>query len=71
MMDQSEIKRLILQRRAECGLGLCGGCEPIARWLFKNYNVVTSPSYVAQVIKERDDAMMNPVLSKVVAPYTE
>ena len=45
------IRRLILQRRRECGIGLCGSCEAIARWLFKNHNIVTSTDFVARVLR--------------------
>ena len=52
-MTQQEIKLLIINRRKECGLGLCGRYEAIANWLFKNYNVVTSTDYIAYVINNR------------------
>lgn len=54
-MEACEIKRLILERHRECGIGLCGRFEVIARWLFREHNILTSDSYVAKVIAEVDD----------------
>ena len=51
-MTTLEIKQLIVDRKRECGMGLCGGCEVIARWLFREHNVVASTSSFADVIKE-------------------
>jgi hypothetical protein len=51
-MTTLEINRLIVDRKRECGMGLCGSCEAIARWLFREHNVVTSTSWIAHVIKE-------------------
>ena len=47
-----QIRQLIIDRRRECGIGLCGRYEAIANWLFKNHNVVTSTDYIEKVIKE-------------------
>ena len=51
MMTKLEIRQLILDRQKECGIGLCGRFDAIARWLFNNYNVITTGSYVRQVIR--------------------
>ena len=50
MSDPFEIKKMILDRRAESGLGLYGSCASIARWLFKDHKIVTTDVYVSQVI---------------------
>lgn len=51
-MEQYEIRRLVINRRRECGIGLCGSYEAIARWLFREHNVVATTSWIAQVVKE-------------------
>ena len=51
-MTTLEIKRLIVDRRKASGIGLRGGCEVIARWLFREHNVIASTSWIADVIKE-------------------
>lgn len=43
---------LIIARHKECGIGLCGSFEAIARWLFREHNIITSDTFVAQVIRE-------------------
>jgi len=50
-MNSVEIKQLILSRRKRYETGLAGRYEAIARWLFKNHNIVTTDVYICQVIK--------------------
>lgn len=49
---EMKVRQMILNRRKECGIGLCGSCEAIANWLFREHNVVVSTSWVAEVIAE-------------------
>lgn len=51
-LETWQIKELIRARRRECGIGLCGSCEAIARWLFREHNIVTSTSWIADVLSE-------------------
>jgi len=51
-MESYQIRRLVIDRHRECGMGLCGSCEAIARWLFREHNVVASDSWIADVISE-------------------
>lgn len=50
-----EVRRLVIDRRRECGIGLCGRYEAIANWLFKNHNVVASTEWIAGVINEKPE----------------
>jgi hypothetical protein len=49
-MSRPDVRALIQARRRECGLGLAGSCEAIARWLFRCHGIVTSPAFVADVL---------------------
>jgi hypothetical protein len=53
-MTTHEIKVLVRDRRRECGIGLCGSCEAIARWLFREHNIVTSTSWIAHVLSSKE-----------------
>ena len=55
-LAHSEFRRLIVERREACGIGLCGGYEQIARWLFREHNIVTSASMVCHVIQQHRQA---------------
>jgi hypothetical protein len=50
-MDTAEFNELILGRYRECGIGLCGQAGAIARWMFKEHNVVVSTRYVSELIE--------------------
>lgn len=47
-----DIREAILARRRQYGVGIGGSCEVIARWLYREYGVLTSTSTIAQVIAE-------------------
>ena len=49
-METFKIRELIIGRRKQCGVGLARGYGAIARWLFKKHNIVTSTSWIADVI---------------------
>ncbi len=51
-METFQVRNLVIQRRKECGIGLAGRCDAIARWLFREHNIVTSESWVARVITD-------------------
>jgi hypothetical protein len=51
-MENHEIRRLIIERRRECGIGLCGSYEAIVRWLFREHNIIATTSWVCHVIQE-------------------
>lgn len=52
MTDSQRIKTLVLDRHRECGIGLCGRYEAIARWLFKQHNVIATTDWIAKVIRK-------------------
>lgn len=49
-METYKIREMIIERRRTSGIGLQGSCEAIARWLFSEHNIVTSTSWIADVI---------------------
>jgi len=49
-MQTADIRALFVARHRECGIGLCGRCEAIARWLFSEHNVVASTGWIADVL---------------------
>ena len=51
-MTTEEIKRLVIERRERCGMGLCGSYNAISRWLFREYAVIATESWIEQVMKE-------------------
>jgi len=48
------IRQLVIDRSRECGMGLAGRCDVLARWLFREHNVVASTSWIADVIADED-----------------
>ncbi len=51
MLQQHEIRKLVVDRRRECGIGLCGGYDAIVRWLMREHHILTSASWVESVVK--------------------
>ncbi len=52
MLETHEIRQLILDRRRECGIGLCGSYIAIVRWLMREHGILTTDSWVASVIRD-------------------
>lgn len=46
-----EIRQLVVARRRRFGYGLQGGYEQIARWLFREHNILTTDAWICEVIK--------------------
>ena len=53
MLETYEIKRLIIERRKECGMGLCGSHMAIVRWLMREHGILTTAPWVESVLKEQ------------------
>lgn len=68
-LETWEIKQLVRERRRTHG-GFCGSCEAIARWLFREHNIVTSTSWIASVLSESTEinARLAAITSPVSAP---
>jgi len=49
-METHQVRRIVIDRHRECGIGLAGSCEAIARWLFREHNIVTSASWIDDVV---------------------
>lgn len=57
--QNKDARALVIARRRECGIGLCGSCEAIARWLFREHGIVASTSWIADVLR-RDERWVQP-----------
>lgn len=51
-MTTEEIKRLIIIRRRDCGIGLCGSYAAIARWLYREHGVIATEAWICEVVKQ-------------------
>lgn len=51
-IDAIKLRRLVLDRRRACGVGLCGSCEAITRWLMQEHDILTTPTTVGLIIQE-------------------
>lgn len=49
--EKDRIKSLVVARRKECGMGLCGSYEAIARWLFEEHGIIATTEWIADAIR--------------------